>query len=73
VGFFMHAEGIPVSPEVKEKLDALHRAKIAMSDGIYVVNVGHYVGESTAKEIALAKQLGKSIRWLETPEEGQCK
>ncbi len=36
-------------------------AKIDMSDGIYVVNIDGYIGESVSKEIEYAKQKGKEI------------
>lgn len=65
VGSFMHADNIEFDSETKERLDALHKAKIAMSDSIYVVNVGGYIGESTKSEIALAESLGLRIDYLE--------
>ena len=36
---------------VAAQMDALHIQKIDMSDEIFVVNVGHYVGDSTAHEV----------------------
>lgn len=65
VGSFMHADNIEFDPETKERLDALHKAKIAMSDSIYVINVGGYIGESTRSEISLAESLGLRIEYLE--------
>jgi hypothetical protein len=47
--------------------DKMHRAKIGISDAIFVVNVGGYVGNSTKGEIEYAKSLGKEIMWLEKP------
>lgn len=52
----------------KEVLDQLHLWKVALADEVLVLNVGGYVGESTAREIAHAKSLNKPIRYLE-PEE----
>lgn len=49
----------------KELLGELHRAKIDLSDAIFVVNVDGYIGESTRGEIAYAKQKGKEILYLE--------
>ena len=46
-------------------LGELHRAKIDLSDAIFVVNVEGYIGESTRKEIEYAKQKGKEIMYLE--------
>lgn len=50
---------------VEDIMDALHFKKIEMADSIYVVNVGGYIGESTAREIEYAKYLGKSIYYYE--------
>lgn len=61
VGGFMHSDEINVSREEKAAFDRLHKAKIAMSDGIYVVNPGDYIGDSTKGEIEHAAELGKEI------------
>lgn len=53
-------------PSIKERLDALHFRKIELADEVLVINVGGYVGESTANEIAHATQLRKPIRYLES-------
>lgn len=68
VGSFMHADGIEYCDEMKRRLDSLHKEKIRMSDSIYVVNPGGYIGESTASEIALAHSLGISVDYLVPPE-----
>ncbi len=72
VGLFGHSgdpevwdgmdEGTP--SKTKEMLDDMHKRKIDMADGIYVVNVGGYIGESTKSEIEYAKQHGKEVRYL---------
>ena len=49
-----------------ENLSRLHFKKIDISDAIYVVNVGGYIGESTKKEIEYAKKMGKEIMYLES-------
>lgn len=46
-------------------LDKMHKEKIKISDAIYVVNVGGYIGTSTKYEIEYAKSLGKEILYLE--------
>ena len=51
--------------KTKEMLDDMHKRKIDLSDGIYVINVGGYIGESTRSEIEYAKMTGKSIAYLE--------
>lgn len=43
----------------------MHKEKIKISDAIYVVNVGGYIGTSTKYEIEYAKSLGKEILYLE--------
>ena len=43
----------------KARLDGLHRAKIRLADRVLVV--GDYVGDSTLKEIAYARSLGKPV------------
>ena len=49
----------------KELLGELHKVKIDLSDAIFVVNVGGYIGESTRGEIEYAKGKGKEILYLE--------
>ena len=51
--------------KTKEMLDDMHKRKIDMSDGIYVINVGGYIGESTKSEIEYATKLGKKVDYLE--------
>ena len=55
-----------VSDEQKKLLDKVHFEKIRLSDEIFVINVGGYVGPSTKREIELAKRTGKKIRFLES-------
>lgn len=43
----------------------LHRKKIDMSDLIFVVNVGGYIGKTTAEEIADADKKGKGVLYFE--------
>lgn len=58
----------------KKQLDQLHFEKIDMSESIFVVNVGGYIGESTAREIQYARSTGKLIRSVEPlpPPRGRC-
>jgi hypothetical protein len=51
--------------ETKNMIDDMHYQKIDMADKIMVINVGGYIGESTAKEIEYAKLTGKDILYLE--------
>lgn len=66
VGLFGHSGDEEVwKPGVKEMLDDMHLRKIDLADEIFVINVGGYVGESTRREIAYAKQMGKRVTYLE--------
>ncbi len=66
VGLFGHSGDDEVWTEgVKEMLDDMHKRKIDMADGIFVINVGGYIGSSTRSEIEYAKAHGKSITYLE--------
>ncbi|MBE6038013.1 MAG: hypothetical protein E7218_02250 [Anaerofustis stercorihominis] len=51
--------------KTKQMLDDIHKAKIDMSDEIFVINVGGYIGESTKSEIEYAKAHNKKITYLE--------
>lgn len=51
--------------EIKAALDELHKRKIDLSDEIFVLNVGGYIGESTRSEIEYAAKKGLLIRYLE--------
>ncbi len=50
---------------LKDKLNDLHKAKIRLCDFVYVVNVGGYIGKSTASEIVYARLIGKTVKFLE--------
>ncbi len=54
--------------KTKEMLDDMHKRKIDMADGIYVINVGGYIGSSTRGEIEYAKATGKTVEYLEPVE-----
>jgi hypothetical protein len=72
VGFYPHAqaihghgEGVGHDSAEKVALDELHKRKIDLSDYVYVLNVGGYIGESTRGEIAHALSIGVPVRYLE--------
>ena len=52
-----------LTAEEQQLLSAAHKQKIDISDGIYVLNIGGYIGDATAEEIAYAKMRGKEIRY----------
>ncbi len=54
--------------KTKEMLDDMHKRKIDMSDEIFVINVGGYIGDSTRSEIDYAKAHGKKVNYLESIE-----
>lgn len=62
-----HFGNLPQSEydRVKAMLDELHLRKIDIADEILVLNVGNYIGESTARELAYARSLGKPVRFWE--------
>lgn len=66
VGLFGHS-GDPITNEIKEMLDNMHKRKIDMSDEIFVINKGGYIGSSTRSEIDYATQQGKKITYLSNP------
>lgn len=82
VGLFGHAgdeevwEGMSEDTLTKTKimLDDMHKRKIDMADEIYVVNVGGYIGSSTRSEIAYARSIGVTVRYLEEerPQKNEC-
>jgi hypothetical protein len=43
-------------------LAALHEREIELADEVLVIDVGGYVGESTAREVASARALGRPVR-----------
>ena len=68
VGLFGHSGDDEVWTEgTKEMLDDMHKRKIDMADGIYVINVGGYIGASTRSEIDYALAHGKTVEYLEKP------
>lgn len=52
--------------KTKSMLDDMHKRKIDLSDMIYVINVGGYIGESTRSEIEYAICTGKEVCYLES-------
>jgi hypothetical protein len=56
---------VDIDPELKVRLDELHKRKIDLADEVLILNVGGYLGESTRSELAYARYLGKPVRFLE--------
>ena len=60
--------GVDVLNPTQQEIDNIvnaHWKKIDISDAIYVVNVGGYIGNSTKNEIEYAKQHGKEVIYYE--------
>lgn len=53
-----------INDEQLKKLKEAHFKRIELSDAILVVNINHYIGNSTNREIEYAKKLGKEIRYV---------
>lgn len=65
VGLFGHSGDEEVWAEnIKPMLDDMHLRKIDLSDEIFVVNPGGYIGNSTRKEIEYAQSTGKEVKFL---------
>ena len=63
-GVFGHANGGELSEAQKRSLDDIHLRKIDLSDGIMVLDVDGYVGNSSQKEIEYARSRGKFVVML---------
>lgn len=55
---------VPIDPDLKVRLDELHKRKIDLADEVLVLNVDGYIGESTLSEIEYAMKLGKPVAYL---------
>lgn len=55
------ADDAAPTEEERELLAKAHYRKIDLSDGIYVVNIGGYIGEAVRREIEYAGARGKEI------------
>ncbi len=54
-------DGAEITNDDLARLTEAHYKKIDLSDGIYVVNIDGYIGESARKEIEYAKANGKDV------------
>lgn len=53
------------SEGVKAIVDEVHKRKIDLSDEVFVLNFGGYIGESTTSEVKYALRNGKPVNWME--------
>lgn len=66
---FSHVNNLYIDDETNEMLLNIQKAKIDISDCIFVINVDDYIGENTRKEIEYAIANNKEIRLLyDSPE-----
>lgn len=66
VGLFGHSGSSEAFvPETKAMLDDMHKRKIDMSDEIFVINKGGYIGTSTKSEIEYALKINKKVSYME--------
>ena len=63
--FFNNIKKEEITKERKKMLDEMHKQKIDMSDEIYIINVGGYIGDSTKSEIEYAKSKRKKVSYME--------
>ena len=57
----VYTVGAKPTAEELQSLEFAHYQKINISDGIYVLNIGGYIGESVRKEIDYAQRIGKEV------------
>ena len=56
----------PPDKEAVENLAKAHYKKIDISDAVYIVNIGGYIGESVSKELRYAQKHKKEIIFHES-------
>ncbi|AEE47870.1 hypothetical protein [Cellulomonas fimi] len=54
-----------LTPARRAALGELHLRRIDLADEVRVVSDGGYVGASTRREVAYARQAGKAVTWVE--------
>lgn len=62
-------DGKVLSDSELQKVAKAHYKKIEISDAVFIVNVGGYIGKSVAEEIRYAKSLNKEVLYLEPTDE----
>lgn len=65
LGTFAHSDGLIITKGMESMLIEMHKQRIDMADGIYVINRDGYIGKNTKMEIHYAKKHGKIIEYLE--------
>lgn len=57
--------GVELNCDDLSNLSEAHFKKIDIADVVYVVNIGGYIGEAVAREIAYAEARGKPVVYFE--------
>ena len=57
----VYGDGGHLTPEQRQTLSRAHYRKIDLSDAIYVIDIGGYIGQSVQQEIDYARAHGKEI------------
>ncbi len=68
-GYFKDGMNGAESEGVKEQIDELHKRKIDLSDDVFVLNIGGYIGESTRSEIDYAILHDKPVMYMEAQDD----
>ncbi|WP_010275941.1 hypothetical protein [Paenibacillus senegalensis] len=71
LAFFEQSEGIHITPEQAKLFEEIHFRKIDLSDEIFVIDVGGYIGNSTRKEIEYASERKKMVSYYSESERSQ--
>lgn len=58
-------DGKALNDDELSRIKAAHYKKIDLSDAVYIVNIGGYIGQSVTEEIEYAKERGKEILYHE--------
>jgi len=70
LGVVPHVLERALTEEEKALLGQVHLEKIDLSDAVYVVNPGGYIGAAVQNEIRYAQSRGKEIFYLEESAQG---
>lgn len=62
---FFETIKVEMTDAFKKQLSEMHKQRIDLSDEIFVINKGGYIGESTKEEIDYALKHNKIVRYME--------
>lgn len=64
VGHYPQSDDAPITQAQKIALDELHKDKILLSDLVFIINPGGYIGQSTFNEIEFSVAHNKPLCFL---------